>query len=64
MAEKQITVTSPLLPDLDELLKVTEAIAWYTTNEKHIENISKYEADFNEAKQKREAQREQAERLE
>ena len=47
----------------DELLKVTEAIAWYTTNEKHIENISKYEADFNEAKQKREAQREQAERL-
>lgn len=47
----------------DELMKVTEAIGWYTTDEKHIANIGKYETNFNEAKKKREAQREQAERL-
>lgn len=47
----------------EELLKVSEAIAWYTTNEKHVDNITKYERAFIEVKQKREAQREQAERL-
>ena len=47
----------------EELLKVTEAIAWYTTNDKHLQNLSKYESNFNEAKLKREAQREQDDRL-
>lgn len=47
----------------EELLKVTEAIAWYTTNDKHLQDLSKYESNFNEAKQKREAQREQDDRL-
>ncbi len=47
----------------DELMKVTEAIAWYTTNEKHLKNLKEYQSNFNEAKQQQEAQREQTERL-
>ena len=46
-----------------ELLKITEAIAWHIANEKYLENIAKYERAFNEARQKTEDMREQADRL-
>lgn len=47
----------------DELQKVTEALGWHTTNEKHLQDLSNYESNFKEARQNREAQREQDERL-
>ena len=34
----------------EELQKITEALAWYTTFEKHQQNIVKFEQAFNEAK--------------
>ncbi len=47
----------------EELLKVTEAIAWYVNNEKYLENIGNYTDQFNKAKAKLEALREESERL-
>lgn len=69
--EEELGVLSERIAELEvlekktkeELLKVTEVIAWYTADEKHQENIVKYETAFNEAKEKRAAQREQTDRL-
>lgn len=47
----------------DELLKITEALAWYTTFEKHQQNIVKFEQAFNEAKGQIDSFAEQAARL-
>lgn len=47
----------------EELTKVTEALAWYSTNEKYEVNISKFQMVFNEAKEKLEEFGEQANRL-
>jgi len=47
----------------EELAKVTEALAWYSTNEKYEDNISKFQMVFNEAKDKLEAFGEQSKRL-
>ena len=46
-----------------ELLKVSEAIGWYTTDENLIRNIATSESKFGEAKKQMEAMREQADRL-
>lgn len=47
----------------EELLKITEALAWYTTLEKHQQNIVKFEQAFNEAKSQLDSFAEQAARL-
>lgn len=47
----------------EQLAKVNEAIAWYTTNEKHQKNIDKYGQAFSTAKQQMVDFTEQAERL-
>lgn len=47
----------------EELLKITEALAWYTTFEKHQQNIVKFEQAFNEAKSQIDSFAEQAARL-
>ena len=47
----------------EELAKVTEALAWYSTNEKYEVNISKFQQVFIEAKDKLEAFGEQTNRL-
>lgn len=47
----------------EELLKITEALAWYTTLEKHQQNIVKFEQAFNEAKSQIDSFAEQAARL-
>lgn len=47
----------------EELLKITEALAWYTTFEKHQQNIVKIEQAFNEAKSQIDSFAEQAARL-
>lgn len=47
----------------EELQKITEALAWYTTFEKHQQNIVKFEQAFNEAKSQIDAFAEQAARL-
>lgn len=47
----------------EELLKITEALAWYTTLEKHQQNIVKFEQAFNEAKSQLDSFAEQAVRL-
>lgn len=47
----------------EELQKITEALAWYTTFEKHQQNIVKFEKAFNEAKSQIDSFAEQAARL-
>lgn len=47
----------------DELKQVSDAIAWYTTEEKYIGNITKYEKAFNEALEKKNGFAAQGERL-
>lgn len=47
----------------EELLRVTEAIAWYTADEKHTENIGRYETHFQKAQTERESLHELTERL-
>ena len=47
----------------EQLANVNEAIAWYTTNEKHQKNIDKYGQAFSTAKQQMMDFAEQAERL-
>ena len=47
----------------EELQKITEALAWYTTLEKHQQNIVKFEQAFNEAKSQIDTFAEQAARL-
>lgn len=47
----------------EELQKITEALAWYTTLEKHQQNIVKFEQAFNEAKSQIDSFAEQAARL-
>lgn len=47
----------------DELQKVVEAIAWYTTDENYVKNISDYETAFLEVEKQLETLREQTERL-
>ena len=47
----------------EELQKITEALAWYTTFEKHQQNIVKFELAFNEAKSQIDAFAEQTARL-
>ena len=47
----------------EELAKVMESIAWYHTEEKHVANLFRYEADFNEAKRQLETLHEQSARL-
>lgn len=47
----------------EELQKITEALAWYTTFEKHQQNIVKFEQAFNEAQSQIDAFAEQTYRL-
>lgn len=47
----------------EELQKITEALAWYTTFEKHQQNIVKFELAFNEAQSQIDAFAEQTYRL-
>lgn len=47
----------------EELRNITEALAWYAENDRHQENITKFQAAFNEAKENMEAFAEQANRL-
>lgn len=47
----------------EELLKVTEALAWYAENEKHLANIEKFERAFTEANEQLKSFAEQANRL-
>lgn len=47
----------------EELQKITEALTWYTTFEKHQQNIVKFELAFNEAKSQIDAFAEQTARL-
>lgn len=47
----------------EELQKITEALAWYTTFEKHQQNIVKFELAFNEAKSQIDSFAEQTARL-
>lgn len=47
----------------EELQKIAEALAWYTTFEKHQQNIVKFEQAFNEAKSQIDAFAEQTARL-
>lgn len=47
----------------EELQKVTEAIAWYTVDDKHREAIAKYEQAFNEAEQQLKAFSKETSRL-
>lgn len=46
-----------------ELTKITEALAWYTDNDKLCENIANYEKAFNETKTALESTQEQISRL-
>lgn len=46
-----------------ELAKVTEALAWYSTNDRLCDNIAKYEETFNEAKTMLESIKDQTNRL-
>lgn len=48
----------------DELLKTTQAIGWYDSDEKYLDNISKFEKAFEGVKQRLEDSRVQAYRLE
>lgn len=47
----------------EELKAISKALDWYTTEDKYTTNISKYEQDFAGARQKREGNKEQEERL-
>ena len=47
----------------EELAKVTEALAWYSTNEQHQKNIVQFEQVFNNAKQQKDASTSLAQRL-
>ena len=70
--QEELTVLTERIKQLEEeekkvkaeLQKVSEALNWYTKEEKHIANIAKYGDDLKEAKQKLDAMKTEIELLE
>lgn len=69
--EEELTALAAQIEELEqkekaakqELLKVTEALNWFAENEKHQQNLEKFQQAFNQARERMESFAEQANRL-